>query len=111
MQFFNFINTLHPNIKFTMEEEYDDKINFLDTIVSKNVHKLKTTTYHKKTATRLFMNFDSLIPYNYKISLILGLFTRAYRIGSDWISINTEFRHIIDSLTLNGFLQAFVIKC
>ena len=34
--FFQFLNTLHPSIKFTMDVEEDCKLNFLDTVVDKN---------------------------------------------------------------------------
>ena len=38
-EFFEYLNELHPTIKFTMEKSFN-KINFLDDNVSKNNNKL-----------------------------------------------------------------------
>ena len=35
--FYNLLNSIYPHIKFTMKEEHDDKLSFLDTIVTRNI--------------------------------------------------------------------------
>ena len=104
MKFFDFINELHPNITFTMEEEQNNCISFLDTEIRKKINGcFDICTHHKSTQTNLLMNFDSYVPFMYKIGLIKCLFYRAYKICSSWISIHVEFEFIKKNLKLNGF--------
>ena len=45
----NYINTRHPNIKFTMETEVNKVIPFLDVFIDFRQNILKASTYHKST--------------------------------------------------------------
>jgi len=67
-QFFDFINSEHTNIKFTMEKEENHKLPFLDVLVD-NSHPdfLATSVFRKKTYTGLLTNFFSFTPVSYKI--------------------------------------------
>ena len=65
------INSLHPDIKFTME--FDEKVlPFLDILVQKNNNKIETDIYSKETDTKQYLTFNSChprhitrnIPYN-----------------------------------------------
>ena len=49
MTFFNFLNTRHANIKFTFETEQDQKLPFLDVLLTKSTETCTTSLYHKKT--------------------------------------------------------------
>ena len=40
-----YLNSQHPSIQFTMEEEKDHKIAFLDVVVTRNSDKLATSVY------------------------------------------------------------------
>ena len=56
------INSLHTNLKFTIEKPNDGAIPFLDMkIINENGH-LSSTWYTKPTDTGLIMNFHSLAP-------------------------------------------------
>ena len=80
--FFNYINSKHQNIKFTMERESDNKISFLDLNVSKcqaeNITKLSLSIFRKKTFTGLGMNFHSCTYFKFKINNIKTLIHRAF---------------------------------
>jgi len=43
-----YLNSQHPNIRFTMELENGDSMPFLDVRVIRRVNKYETTVYHKK---------------------------------------------------------------
>ena len=43
------LNSQHPSIQFTMEEEKDHKIAFLDVLVTRNGDRLATSVYRKPT--------------------------------------------------------------
>ena len=55
-------NNLTPNIKFTLEEEKDNKINFLDITIGKDYDNLIFGIYRKPTATGGIIPKDSCHP-------------------------------------------------
>ena len=73
----SFLNTLHPNIKFTMESEEKNILNFLDVKVKNNNNlTFSTSTYHKDMFTGVYLNWRSLTARKYKVSLIKCLLNR-----------------------------------
>ena len=60
LNFLNFLNKMHPKIKFTIEKQINHSIAFLDVFISgiKN-QNLTLQTYHKSTCTGLPLNFKS----------------------------------------------------
>jgi len=69
-----YLNSQHPNIRFTMELENGDSMPFLDVRVIRRVNKYETTVYHKKTFTGVYLNWTSLTSRKYKVGLIKCLF-------------------------------------
>ena len=71
LNFLNFLNEKHPNIKFTVEKQVNHSISFLDVFISGiDNENLTLKTYHKATYTELLLNFKSFTSFSYKISLI-----------------------------------------
>ena len=66
-RFFSYLNSRHPNIKFTMETEVNKVIPFLDVLINNHNNILNTTTSHKSTYSGLLLNFNSLYSHFYKI--------------------------------------------
>ena len=62
MSFFDYINSRHPNIKFTFEKENDGKLSFLDILVHNSSRDCVVSVFHKKTYTGLLTNFFSFTP-------------------------------------------------
>ena len=55
LNFLNFLNNRHPNIKFTIGKQINHCIAFLDVFISGiNNQNLRLQTYHKLTYTELF---------------------------------------------------------
>ncbi len=55
--FFNYINSRHPNIRFTMEKELNCQLPFLDVLIDNNdPNYFLTRVYRKKTFTGLLTN-------------------------------------------------------
>ena len=48
MSFFDFINSQHPNIKFTFEKQNDGKLSFLDVLINNSSHDCVFLVFHKK---------------------------------------------------------------
>ena len=59
MDFFDYINTRYPNIKFIMETEIDKIIPFLDFLIDNSQNIFKTSTYHKSAYSGLLLNYTS----------------------------------------------------
>ena len=103
-KFLEYLNNRHDCIKFTIEEEEDGKLPFLDVLISKIVGgTFHTTTYRKPTNTGLLTNFTSFCSYSYKIGLIKTLVDRAYKINSDLQSCTLDHKYISTVLQKNLF--------
>jgi hypothetical protein len=72
----NEFNNVHPKIKFTMEKEINNKINFLDLSIEKAHNNLQLGIYRKPTATDLIIHYDSCHPYEHKNTAINFLINR-----------------------------------
>ena len=72
-EFFTFLNSRHPNLKFTFQKEKDSKIAFLEICINKTNHSFCTSVFQKSTSIGLYTNFSSFTPFSYKIGLIKSL--------------------------------------
>ena len=69
--FFEYLNSCHPNIKFTMETAEKGQLPFLDVLLSKQIgsdHQgsFITSVYRKRTYTVILTNHFSFTPFTYK---------------------------------------------
>ena len=48
LRFFDYINSRHPNIRFTMEKEVDHKIPFLDVLTNNNNTHFPVTSVYRE---------------------------------------------------------------
>ena len=53
------LNSIDPHISFTIEEESDQQIAFLDTLVSRKDNKITISVYRKATNTDRYLDFSS----------------------------------------------------
>ena len=86
-----------------MEEESDNKLSFLDVLVSKNSNKLENSVYRKPTFTKLGTNFLSSIPRKFKISAVQTLVHRAYHLSSSYKKFNDEISFLKNYFVGNGY--------
>ena len=89
-KFFRHRNSCHLQIKFTFEEENDNKISLLDISITRTENKFTTSIFRKKTFSGVYLNFHSHLPTDYKKGLIDTLFHHSYNICSDYVSFNQE---------------------
>ena len=111
LNFLDFLNNRHPNIKFTIEKQSNHSITFLDVFISCiNNQNLTLQAYHKSTYTGLLLNFTSL---SNKISSIKCLIDSSFKICNNWNSFHNEIENIKSNLVKNAhppFLIDKVIK-
>ena len=61
--FFEFLNSQHNNIRFTMEKETNNTLAFLDVFISnKDPTNLITSVYRKKTLLASLLIFSASLP-------------------------------------------------
>jgi len=103
-----YLNSQHPNIRFTMELENGDSMPFLDVRVIRRVNKYETTVYHKKTFTGVYLNWTSLTSRKYKVGLIKCLLDRIWKICSTENDRAAEIEQLRRILKQNEFPQTVV---
>ena len=110
--FLNYLNLQHTNITFTVEKEHDNKLPFLDILITKDTtsDKCITSVFHKKTYTGLLMNFFSFTPRNYKTGLIKTLLERIHRINNTTNGCENDINTLIETLKRNSFPVHFIDK-
>ena len=81
LNFLDFLNNMHLNIKFNIEKQINHSITFLDAFVlGTNNKNLTLQTYHKSTYTGLLLNFKGFTSFSYEISLIKCLIDKSFKI-------------------------------
>ena len=109
--FLEYLNSIHPNIRFTCEEVREDRsMPFLDILITPEEDgSLKTSVFRKKTCTDLYLQWDShhIIPSKY--SMAGTLFHRANTICSTPQLLQKEEEHLFKALTRCKYL-AWAIK-
>ena len=111
LSFFDFLNSQHPNIKFTIEKEINQKLSFLDVCVdNKDPSCLLTSLHRKNTFTGLLTNFFSFTSFSYKIGLIRTLVDRAYRINNTLLKFNDDVKKLYFVLKKNQYPEYLISR-
>ena len=111
LNFLDFLNKRHPNIKFTIEKEISHSMAFLDVfILSISDQNLTLQTYHKSTYTDLLLNFKSFTSFSFKISLIKCLIDRLFEICNNWNSFHNDIESIQSNLIKNAYPPFLIDK-
>ena len=99
-----FLNSQHKTIKFTMEKEVNNSINFLDVKITKNSdNSISTSTYRKPTFTGVMLNWNSLTSIKYKKGLISCLLDRSNKICSSEAQKVEEMEDLRNLLIDNNY--------
>ena len=93
VSFYNYINSQHPNIRFTMEKKVD-KLAFLDVLVNNNPPNLQISVSRKKTFTGLLINFFSFTSFSHKMGLVGTLVDRVYKINNSWLGFHKDIKDL-----------------
>ena len=101
-KFLEYLNSRHPNIKFTMEKQQNNQISFLDVHLD-NSETLITKIFRKKTFTGILTNYFSFTSFTYKKGLINCLVERAFRINNTWKHFHNDLNDVKNILLKNGY--------
>ena len=92
----NQLNAVHPKIQFTVEEEREERLPFLDTIITRTDSGPVFSVYRKPTNKDNYVHYYSNHSRRTKADIATGFFLRALRICSPG-SLEDEMKHITDS--------------
>ncbi|BHF57631.1 hypothetical protein SprV_0100057300 [Sparganum proliferum] len=99
-------------LSVTREDEEDEKLPFLDVLVTRTPDgKLSTTVYRKETNTTQVLNYHSNHPLVHKRGCVRALFDRAKTHCSEPEGRMQELRHLRDQLTKNDYPNSFISRC
>ena len=106
---FDFLNSQHSNIKFTIEKETNKILAFLDVCINNNDPScLKTATYRKKTFTGVLTNFFSFTSFSYKVGLMRTLVDRAYKINNSLLSFSNDIKKLTHIFKKNQYPEYLI---
>ena len=105
---FKSLSKLHPSLAFTMEEEVEKSLPYLDVLVERSNNSFVTSVYRKPTFDGQYIPWDSFCPMQRKINLISCFVHRALKICSA-SKLDDEIK-TISSIFLHLGYPEFVIK-
>ena len=100
--FHDHLNSQHPSIQFTKEEEIDEKIPFLDVLVERKLKGISTRVYRNPTHTDRYIHYKSNHHPCVKSGIIKCLRNRLDRV-CDKSSKRDELNHLRSVFQANGY--------
>ena len=107
---FHHINNLHQNTEFTMEEESNGELAFLDTFLKPDNGEISVLVYRKPTHTEQYRHYSSHHQTSCKGSVVSSLFNRAYSIITNKDDLHEENARIKQALKENGYQESIISK-
>ena len=108
-EFFNTLNSLHPNLSFTVETA-TDSLPFLDVDVKLLPSGVETSVYRKPTNTNVMLNYVATAPMRMKKGLIYCLINRAFNVCSSASLFDTELLKLQNIFGMNGYPRSLFWK-
>ncbi|XP_044756971.1 uncharacterized protein LOC123315370 [Coccinella septempunctata] len=101
-------NSYHPNIKFTVEDENENKITFLDLSITREDDNLTTSWYTKAISSNRIINYYSNHSNTQKVNTAISLMYRALSL-SDSKFRDESTQRVCDILRENNYPK-YVIR-
>ena len=107
-EYFEYVNTVHPTIKFTLERSDTNDISgqlpFLDTLIKVSPNgQFSTELYIKPAAAPIILPFDSAQPFKLKKAVAKSQFLRALRVSSDPVTARRSTDKMNKLFVSNGY--------
>ena len=96
------------NISFTIEQENNGQIPFLDTLISRNNDTISINIYRKPTHTDRYLDFNSHHDKKHKVSTAATLLHRALNLPNATEGRNRETKKVYSALQSNGYPSKFI---
>ena len=96
---------------FTIENEKQNRMSFLDFQIICEDKTFTTSVYSKPTFNGVHTHFDNVIPSTCKFGTVYALTYRGFKICSSWIKLHTELVCIKEIFFKNGYPENFIKDC
>ena len=105
------LNSIDPNIQFTVERESEGQLPFLDVLLTREDDgSISTSVFRKATHTDQYLAYESHHPTAHKKAVVRTLMNRAETLSSSGVSRAQEEERIQQSLQKNGYPVAFITR-
>ncbi|BHF75013.1 hypothetical protein SprV_0501810600 [Sparganum proliferum] len=105
-------NAIFPDIQFTMEEEENNQLAFLDVpVCRKDCGGIKTEVFRKATNTTWILNFNSNHPISHKRICVRALYRRVETHCSEMGDKVAELQYLRRVMTANCYPRNLVSYC
>ena len=88
--FRNFLNGRHAIMSFTIENETQNRMSFLNAQITCEEKIFITSVYRKATFSGVYTHFDSLLPSAHTFDTVQTPTYRCFRICSSWTKLHSE---------------------
>src|SRR5882724_10786693 len=109
-KFFEFLNNMHPTLKFTFESEENNTLNFLDVSIMRNNNQLSFKVFRKETNNDRYIDGLSAHSINSKYAAIANLSYRAIFMPMSFEDRELELNYIKNVCFKNNLDPNFVDK-
>ena len=104
------LNHVHSSIQFTLEEEINKTLNFLDVTIIRGDDEAKFKVFPKPTNKEDYVHFYSAHSSRIKSGIVIGFFLRALRICSQEY-LDEKMDHVFKVFRSLKYPKSFLIKC
>lgn len=108
--FYSFVNNLHPKIKFKLEVEVDNSINFLDLTITREHCRHNFQIYRKPTHTDVVIPAASCHPWQHKLAAFHSYINRLLTVPLSNESYMKELNTIYNIAVANGYDRRMIDK-
>ena len=103
-----YINSIDKQIKFTVEHQNNNKINFLDLSIKNHNNSIKFSIYRKPTATDVTIHSKSYHPYTHKLAAYNSFVVRLLNTPLDKEDYNKEINILKHIAKANGYKSSII---
>lgn len=104
------INSQFESINFTMEKEDDNKLPFLELLVTKTSNKVEFSIYRKPTTTNRYITNDSHCPMQHKLAAFHSLVHRLCKLPLSVSNFHHEYKFLKKLAIINGYHDRIIDK-
>ena len=108
--FVSYINNLHERIRFTIEIEQNDTLNYLDLSLCKADNRILVSVYHKPTSKNIIIPFNSKHHVGHKFAAFYAFFNRMFFLPLDRESFEKEHRHVFELAKEYGYPKKVISR-
>ena len=102
------VNSIRPSVQFAMQKERDNRLSFLDVLITRTEQGFISSVYQKPTFTGQYLNFNFHHSYNVKTGIIQCFKHQAKAISSDSEVYQEEIKSLRGKLHCSNYPETII---